>query len=586
MARDDVWCGSAFAQSAQEESDGVDGSASDDVVDVIVAERRAASAQGSGPAPDEEVVLVEEAAVVPGAAVQDRYSSSNGDVSAPVSVAEKQDTIPLNFNFHGYYRARYNWINNLPYRTSTGTMTKEDASFGTMRLRLDPEITYGPNKKQPIARLRITLDGFDNVVFGDNARVNNVPIFAVDQSATDIYGFDLNDTLKLERAWMEFLVPVGQIRVGRMESNWGLGVLTHDGNGLAEWGDFLRGETFDRVVFATRPLTIFNALTKDDARPTPLIYAFVYDRLSQDPINDPLDPSLPQATFAPFFSTFPERSTAPYAFVAGKAERTNEIVNALMWSDPDYGTAESDELFAGIYIVNRWQDLTNTRLTIPDVAWRLKHTLKNGLQVSTEGEMVTILGRSGALAFTGGENGGACVSSPCAEGKGRIFNVLARAGVAKEGTWAARLEGGFASGDDSILSNNTLKTRAFNTNVKVGMLMYQVALPTLTAYRLGSAQALGANGSVWNSKFLYPQFRYWVLPKILEVHGTFLLGWAHKLDPLVYSVQEDSCGFKKKCFMGWEANVALRTSIGADDIIKIDLEGGLGSPGRSSRRRA
>ena len=93
-----------------------------------------------------------------------------------------------------------------------------------MRLRLDPEVTYGPNPDLPIARLRFTIDGLDNVTFGDNARVFSVPLFAVDQSATDRNGFDLGESLKLERAWIEFLVPIGQVRVGRMESHWGMGL--------------------------------------------------------------------------------------------------------------------------------------------------------------------------------------------------------------------------------------------------------------------------------------------------------------------------------------------------------------------------
>ena len=58
----------------------------------------------------------------------------------------------------------------------------KNASFGEMRLRLDPEVTYGPNPDLPIARLRFTIDGLDNVAFGDNARVFSVPLFAVDQS--------------------------------------------------------------------------------------------------------------------------------------------------------------------------------------------------------------------------------------------------------------------------------------------------------------------------------------------------------------------------------------------------------------------
>ncbi|MGB5811668.1 MAG: hypothetical protein WBG86_14115, partial [Polyangiales bacterium] len=232
--------------------------------------------------------------------------------------------IPLKFQFHGYYRARYNWVGNSPAsRNSDGDYPTGTASYGYMRLRLDPEVTYGPNPDLPIARLRFTIDGFDNVVFGDNARVFGVPLFATDQSATNVDGFDLRETLRLERAWIEFLVPIGQIRVGRMESQWGVGLLTHAGNGLADWGDFLRGETFDRILFATRPLTVGRAIKSGDSRQTPLIYAFVYDRLTQDPVVDstiqrPPPDSIPDPftyRFLPFTTYFPERSLFPNEYL-------------------------------------------------------------------------------------------------------------------------------------------------------------------------------------------------------------------------------------------------------------------------------
>ena len=103
-----------------------------------------------------------------------------------------EDAIPLKFNFHGYYRTRYNWIGNAPMPVgsipSASRFPSKNASYGYMRLRLDPEVTYGPNPDLPIARLRFTIDGLDNVAFGDNARVFGVPLFAVDQSYTDVYG--------------------------------------------------------------------------------------------------------------------------------------------------------------------------------------------------------------------------------------------------------------------------------------------------------------------------------------------------------------------------------------------------------------
>jgi hypothetical protein len=460
-----------------------------------------------------------------------------------------------------------------------------------MRLRIDPEVTYGPNPDLPIARLRFTIDGFDNVVWGDNNRVFSSTLFAVDQSNTDFYGTDLNESLKLERAWIEFLVPIGQIRVGRMESQWGPGLLTHAGNGLAEWGEFRRGETFDRVLFATRPITLARGISKGDTRQTPLIFAFVYDRISQDTVTDPTIQSPPAATqpelFKPFFTTDPDRSRFPLAYLTNLDRRTSEIVGVLAWFDEDYGRGATDELFAGVYVVYRWQRSTDSRITIPDVTWRLKHTLKKRrtLAFTTEGEYYTILGHSGALSFTGG-----CPPEPCVIGKGNIHNVLGRFGFMREGKWSSQLEAGFSSGDADVLSftepadQQKLRVRGFNENIKVGLLMYQVALRALTYSALaplGSAVELGSQGGqVWNSTYFMPSGRITIVPG-LEFHTQFLVGWAHRLDPLVYQNSKNTCSFSSDCFYGWELDGAFRAKVGARDIVWVDLEAGVMQPGKA-----
>ncbi|MGB9338576.1 MAG: hypothetical protein WCB63_05045, partial [Polyangiales bacterium] len=50
-------------------------------------------------------------------------------------------------------------------------------------------------------------------------------------SKTDVNVFDISDSLRLSRAWIEFLIPVGQIAVGRMESHWATGIQSHAGSG-------------------------------------------------------------------------------------------------------------------------------------------------------------------------------------------------------------------------------------------------------------------------------------------------------------------------------------------------------------------
>ncbi len=578
-----------------------------DKLKAMDAESETKTVTGARPPSTTSGSAVGEAGMGTTASERERALRSVGDVGKSVR-RDEEDTIPLKFQFHGYYRARYNWIGNAPMPKGSvpgaqSEFPSKNASFGEMRLRLDPEVTYGPNPDLPIARLRFTIDGLDNVVFGDNARVFSVPLFAVDQSATDRNGVDLGETLKLERAWIEFLVPIGQVRVGRMESQWGPGLLTHAGNGLAEWGEFYRGETFDRILFATRPITLARGISKGDTRQTPLIYAFLYDRLSQDPVVDPtvssaFDGSSGAATnpnFKPFYTTFPERSTYPLAYLTNLDRRVNEIANVLAWFDEDFGRAATDEFFIGTYVLYRWQQSTQSRIIIPDVAWRLKSTFKKkrNLALTTEGEFYPIFGHSGALGFTGPQPGvnPSCPPEPCAEGFARIYNLMARIGVMDEGSWAFQAEGGWASGDDNVLSGafpgtpledpKVLRTRGFNENIKVGLLMYQVALRALTYQALSplNAQELGANGSVWNSKYLMPSFRFTVVPG-LELHTQFLVAWADKLDPVVYGAGNgnDKCTFSAGCFMGWEADLALRARMGAKDIIWVDLETGLFQP--------
>jgi hypothetical protein len=339
--------------------------------------------------------------------------------------------------------------------------------------------------------------------------------------------------------------------------------------------------------------------------------------LSQDPITDSTiqtftdgsrgpgtgqtPPFSGNTYFKPTFNTFPERSVFPLTYLTNLDRRVNEIVNVLAWFDEDFGNGATDELFAGAYVVYRWQRSTESRIIIPDVSYRLKYTLKKrrNLAIYTEGEYHSILGHSGTLAFTGPKPdvSPSCPPGPCARGEASIHNILARFGIGSPGKWGTYLEGGWSSGDSDLLSRfgesqsesgPRLTTRGFNQNIKVGLLMYQVALRALTWDRLFplGADVLGANGSVWNSVYLMPVGRVTIVPG-LELHGQVLVAWASALDPLLYSSTADpasrveACRLQSECFYGWELDLALRAKIGARDIVWIDLEGGFMQPGKA-----
>ena len=266
----------------------------------------------------------------------------------------------------------------------------------------------------------------------------------------------------------------------------------------------------------------------------------------------------------------------------------------LAWFDEDFGNGATDELFVGAYAVYRWQRSTESRITIPDISYRIKYTLKGNrkLAIYSEGEWHSILGHSGTLAFTGPQPGvnPSCPPAPCKSGKASIHNIMGRFGLGSPGKWGSYLEGGWASGDSDLLSfgenvggTAKLTSRAFNTNIKVGLLMYQVALRALSFNALNpvGAAALGANGSVWNSVYLMPVGRVTIVPG-LELHAQVLVAWASALDPFVYGGNKvEACRLAKECFYGWEADLAMRAKIGARDIIWVDLEGGIMQPGRA-----
>ena len=84
--------------------------------------------------------------------------------------------------------------------------------------------------------------------------------------------------------------------------------------------------------------------------------------------------------------------------------------------------------------------------------------------------------------------------------------------------------------------------------------MYQVALKALTYQALAplGAAELGANGSVFNSKYLMPSFRFTVVPG-LEVHTQFLGGAGSVSSTRSFTAsatKTDKCGFSVRLLHG------------------------------------
>jgi uncharacterized protein (TIGR04551 family) len=120
-----------------------------------------------------------------------------------------------------------------------------------MRLRLEPTINVSEK-----VRVHTQLDLFDNVALGSTPRglsgttlSPDVPTtFFSDGQAPPVAGQNTNTpAILVKRVWAEVETPVGLLRVGRMPTAWGLGILQNDGS--CANCDF--GTTNDRIIFTT-----------------------------------------------------------------------------------------------------------------------------------------------------------------------------------------------------------------------------------------------------------------------------------------------------------------------------------------------
>ena len=171
------------------------------------------------------------------------------------AAADAKEASKLEFDLEGYYRTRGYVFNDLFASPVDGPgeagRPGGASSYMQQRLRLQPVVSF-----EKRAKFTMMVDVLDDVVWGDNASQATTALFAGNPSLTGGTGQE-SATFQIKRAWMEFDIPVGKLRIGRQPSDWGLGLLGNDGNGFDDlFGENHGGSTYDRVLFATRPLAI------------------------------------------------------------------------------------------------------------------------------------------------------------------------------------------------------------------------------------------------------------------------------------------------------------------------------------------
>jgi len=473
------------------------------------------------------------------------------------------ETYDLDLELHGYYRMSMISINNLAnedrptayFTDKTGKAASKDipqrykrmtwSNYLLHKARLEPIIKVGE-----LVKLQMTVDALDNVVWGDNDAMATSPLFAVGGTSTDYRGGQ-TDVISLRRVWLDVDLKLGRLRVGRMASHWGMGLLSHGGGTFGgpegyhprDFGDYRFGSVYDRILFATRPVSVFKHLAGYDDTSSPIIFAYAYDKL----VEDPLELDQPRAYYRPIGES---------GFLSNGEDDVQEHVFVLLYRQPELEIfAETDSISAGLYVVIRTQQYSRKVEDEDADGVFTKYTGEGSLihiwdfwakvrlgPLDFETELLTIQGHT---------DGGVPI------GKGDLLKKDAAiyAGALRLGWLTDALDGvlevGFSSGDAN-LSDDTFAQRASNPDYGVGLLLFREVLRERTARVLGRALSPGlqSNGGVINATYLFPRLRYRPLPWLEGVLGT-LLAWRNEPTLDLYNKKDGS-------FLGAEIDLSLK----------------------------
>ena len=350
--------------------------------------------------------------------------------------------------------------------------------YGTQWLRLRPALQVGKN-----VRIVSQADVFGGLVVGGLTQ-------DVRSDTTPRDAFDSLGAAELRWLYLEWLTPIGLLRVGRQPSHWGLGLVANDGDHRPLFGDYRKGTIGDRIGFATKPL----------GRESPLAVAVAGDVVRRD--------------------TFASDS---------RGDQTLQGVVAILW--------QGNAVEAGAYGAMRRQE--NARTSVPGVAFytdRLEAMVADAY-VRTAAhvlpELDLFLGAEAAVIDATSDF--PRTAQQLREGRRtsiRGLGVLAELGLqsgalVEEGLrprarWVAKLEFGYASGQADPFASNQSRF-SFDPNHRVGRLLFDEVIRFQTARAATAIQdpylaaasrpipgidLLPTNGAVVGASYANPTFVY------------------------------------------------------------------------------
>ncbi|MBT3221892.1 MAG: hypothetical protein HN348_22690, partial [Proteobacteria bacterium] len=333
------------------------------------------------------------------------------------------------------------------------------------------------------------------------------------------------------------------------------------------------GATYDRALFATRPISIAQAIMGIKDTEIPLIVVVGVDRLVEDPLiqfhgykceagiyddDDAYDSrcdsnsdGLTDIEHGLTDDTYTE-DQRNLDWWADQNDDVMEMIYVIVYRGEDikYFGGVGD-LIGGTYVVHRTQKETDSNVVIIDA---YLNALIHGVALEFEG--IHIRGKTRGIALPGSY-------SPTGDGdplakKANIWGYVVRGGY-KQPHWNVMFEHGYASGDANV-ADEDFTGRPLHADHNAGLLLYEEVLARVTANGwTDSARGLWSNGGVYNSRYIFPTASFSPLDN-WELIGGFLMAWPDKPDGALIQCKEgEECSTANatKSHLGWELDFGI-----------------------------
>jgi len=430
----------------------------------------------------------------------------------------------LKLELPGYYRFRYTHLStralsqippSSPQRAGEQIRSPE-IDYTEHRIRLEPKVILFDQ-----FFFSSQVDILSGMLSGRTSGKEYMWFAQRGQRWNDIDGADTSHSggMHVRRYYGSWESPVGLLRVGRQGSNWGLGILANDGNGFRnDFGDAYYGDNVDRVLFGTKPYSLFKYILtgeKPNQDKDPVTVAFAYDwHVARDN------------------SVKNEEDKEDLRNASDRIDLSNESLrDDLVHQYVGAIRVETEPFEGGFYIVRRYQDHFDAlvpannrpseeflRVWVFDVygKLKLKPSFLDGGEVFLEGELARIVGETNLTVSRILQQPG----DPFPVSDISQLGWVVRGGVRH--SWVeAKLETGYASGDSNPFDDQ-VKNFKFHPDYNVGMILFDDLLghvssasafnATLVFDEGGPVRTLGAdllpsNGSVTNAVYINPTIK-------------------------------------------------------------------------------